>query len=363
LFKLGPFPLDDDQKTAVITDDKYNLVVAGAGSGKTEVLTTRIAYLIKRKPDTILPDRILALAFQRDAADQIRSRLNERYGLNIKIKTFHSLGLEILKKAGTRFNLYGGDNYETDSKKLVEKLFTESLKDKEFQKEVIRFLEQIGAPDDIKEENDFNTKEEFYRYQRDLRYTTLDGTEVKSIGEREIMNFFLTHKLNDEIVEICYEDYANWMIYVDHEGKRETPQPDFFLPDYNIYIEHWSVDKSGNVPPWYEGDYIETMNIKKQKFAEQGQFILVETTFGEFVNNPDFQKLLEKKVISALKQKFPGKEFIFTPIEYHELVEKVWADCQASARSLPHNIFNFIVIAKTYKLKPDDISNKLIKEK
>ena len=61
LFKKSPFPLDENQKRAVIIDDKHNLVVAGAGSGKTEVLITRIAYLIERKPDTINPERIVAL--------------------------------------------------------------------------------------------------------------------------------------------------------------------------------------------------------------------------------------------------------------------------------------------------------------
>ncbi|MCM1987970.1 UvrD-helicase domain-containing protein [Methanococcoides seepicolus] len=59
LFKKSPFPLDDSQKVSVITDDTHNLVVAGAGSGKTEVLITRIAYLIDRKPDTIDCEKIL----------------------------------------------------------------------------------------------------------------------------------------------------------------------------------------------------------------------------------------------------------------------------------------------------------------
>ena len=55
LWNTGSFTLDDEQQTAIIVDDKYNLVVAAAGSGKTEVLTIRIAYLIKRKPDYIHP--------------------------------------------------------------------------------------------------------------------------------------------------------------------------------------------------------------------------------------------------------------------------------------------------------------------
>lgn len=363
LFRLGLFPLDEDQKTAIITDDKYNLVVAGAGSGKTEVLTTRIAYLIKRKPDTVKPERILALAFQRDAAEEIRSRLHERYGADVKVKTFHSLGLEILKKAGTRFNLYGGDNHETESRNLVTSLLNKLLAEPKFQQAVIHFLKQIGAPDELKEVKDFRTKEDFYKYQRSLRYRTLDGTEVKSIGEREIMNFFLTHKLNGEKVRVCYEDYADWMSYVDREGRRQTPKPDFFIPDFDIYIEHWSIDNNGNVPPWYEGNYRETMHSKKEKFARQSKFTLVETTFGEFVTHPDFQILVERRISNALRKKFPGKTFSFTPVEYHELIEQVWEDCKASARTLPQNIYNFIVIAKTFRFTPQDIEKRLITEK
>ena len=59
------FPLDEDQRLAIIRDDKHNLVVAGAGSGKTSVLTARIAFLIRRK-DNIDPERILALTFNRN---------------------------------------------------------------------------------------------------------------------------------------------------------------------------------------------------------------------------------------------------------------------------------------------------------
>lgn len=82
LFKKGAFLLDDDQQTAVITDDKHNLVVAGAVSGKTEVLITRIAYLIKRTSQRIKPERILALTFQNKAANEIKERLKKRYNLD-----------------------------------------------------------------------------------------------------------------------------------------------------------------------------------------------------------------------------------------------------------------------------------------
>jgi len=92
LFKRENLVLDDDQQTAIITDDKHNWVVAGAGSGKTEVLITRIAYLIKRRSDTIEPNRIIVLAFQNKAADEISERLKKRYKVDVEVRTFHSLG-------------------------------------------------------------------------------------------------------------------------------------------------------------------------------------------------------------------------------------------------------------------------------
>jgi len=105
LWNKGNILLDDEQQTAIVTDDKYNLVVAAAGSGKTEVLITRIAYLIQRKPDFVEPNRILALAYQRKAREQINQRLHERYGIDdVCVRTFHKLGKDILEKSGRRID-------------------------------------------------------------------------------------------------------------------------------------------------------------------------------------------------------------------------------------------------------------------
>ena len=103
LWNKGSIWLDDEQQTAIVTDDKYNLVVAAAGSGKTEVLITRIAYLIQRKPDRVEPNRILAIAFQRKAMEQIEDRLHQRYAIeNVNVSTFHKLGKDILERSGRR---------------------------------------------------------------------------------------------------------------------------------------------------------------------------------------------------------------------------------------------------------------------
>jgi DNA helicase-4 len=123
LFDFG-VELDDEQKNASIVDDKYNLIVAGAGSGKTEVLITRIAYLTIRTHETVKPERILALAFQNKAAREIEKRLVTRYGLSsISVSTFHKLGKDIIEESGREIAGIVDDN---KFEKMVLEIFKKS---------------------------------------------------------------------------------------------------------------------------------------------------------------------------------------------------------------------------------------------
>jgi DNA helicase-4 len=358
LFNKSPFPLDDPQKTAVVTDDKYNLVIAGAGAGKTEVLTTRIAYLTQRKPDTIESNRILALAFQRKASQEMKKRLSDRFGINVEIRTFHSLGLDILRRGGTRYTLFGENNHEKEVENLINDLYSKAYENSQFRNDVIKYMGLIGNEDKIKEETDFANKEEFFSYQENLPLKTLNNTEVKSFGEQVIMNFFLSHEINGEPINIRYEEPAEWMEYTDEACLRHTPHPDFYLPDFDVYIEHWSIDKQGKTPRKYDRDYLQTMKIKHEKFKKNGK-TLIETTFGEFIDNPLFTELLKQRTIESLKDKYPDKEFIISPTPYKKLVEQVWDDCKSYLKKLPQNINRFITIAKTYKYTPSDIEERL----
>ena len=90
--------LNDKQKEAVINIDGPMLVLAGAGSGKTKVLTTRVAYLIEQG---VSPFNILAITFTNKAANEMKERVTNLVGNNakmIQISTFHSFGLSIIKK-------------------------------------------------------------------------------------------------------------------------------------------------------------------------------------------------------------------------------------------------------------------------
>ena len=91
--------LNNKQKKAVISTDGPMLILAGAGSGKTKVLTTKIAYLIEEK--NVNPTNILAITFTNKAANEMKERVEKMLGINasmIQISTFHSFGLSIIKR-------------------------------------------------------------------------------------------------------------------------------------------------------------------------------------------------------------------------------------------------------------------------
>ena len=90
--------LNPSQREAVLNYEYPSLIIAGAGSGKTRVLTTRIAYMLEQGVE---PHRILALTFTNKAAEQMRSRIEQMVGPRskfIRMGTFHSVFSRILRE-------------------------------------------------------------------------------------------------------------------------------------------------------------------------------------------------------------------------------------------------------------------------
>ena len=89
--------LNEFQKEAVLYNDGPLLILAGAGSGKTRVLTTKIAYLIE--DINVHPYNILAITFTNKAAKEMKERIDGLIGersRGIQVSTFHSFGLKII---------------------------------------------------------------------------------------------------------------------------------------------------------------------------------------------------------------------------------------------------------------------------
>lgn len=98
--------LNEQQKEAVLDTEGYVLVFAGAGSGKTRVLTSRIAYLVEEKG--VRPSNILAITFTNKAADEMKNRLVDMLGDigGMWVSTIHSMCVKILRTNASRLDGY-----------------------------------------------------------------------------------------------------------------------------------------------------------------------------------------------------------------------------------------------------------------
>ena len=99
--------LNKEQKEAVLSTEGPNLIVAGAGSGKTRVLTTRLAHIINSKK--AWPNQILCVTFTNKAAKEMQIRVSKMLGSAATglswLGTFHSICAKILRKHASAANL------------------------------------------------------------------------------------------------------------------------------------------------------------------------------------------------------------------------------------------------------------------
>lgn len=174
--------LNEQQKEAVFCTEGPLLLLAGAGSGKTRVLTHRIAYLIDQG---INPYHIMAITFTNKAATEMRERVDQLVGYgaeHIWVSTFHSTCVRILRRHidklgfGNSFTIYDAD----DQKSLIRgickqfKIDTKMLPERSIIREISSAKDEFMTPSEYeaKHQYDFNKKKiaEIYReYQKQLR--------------------------------------------------------------------------------------------------------------------------------------------------------------------------------------------------
>lgn len=175
--------LNTPQREAVFHTDGPLLILAGAGSGKTRVLTHRIAYLIAEKD--INPWNILAITFTNKAAQEMRERVDQitgEMGNSIWVSTFHSTCVRILRRYIDRlgydinFTIYDTDDQKTLMKEVCRKLDidTKKYKERSLLAQISHAKDELITPDEMlmNAGADFNQKKvaEVYReYQSALR--------------------------------------------------------------------------------------------------------------------------------------------------------------------------------------------------
>lgn len=213
--------LNESQLAAVLYNEGPSLVIAGAGSGKTRVLTYKVAYLMEQGLE---PWRILALTFTNKAAREMRERIGKRVGENsaryLWMGTFHSMFLRILRTEAERigfppnFTIYD----QTDSRSLLKSIIKEmQLDDKVYKPNVIQcrisnaknllMTAQMYAADALAVADDRSakvpqTREIYLRYQERCRQAgAMDFDDI-------LLYTYLLFKQNPEVLQRYAEQFA-----------------------------------------------------------------------------------------------------------------------------------------------------------
>ena len=157
--------LNNMQKKAVLHDKGPLLVLAGAGSGKTRVLTTSIAYLIEEK--NIDPRNIIAITFTNKAANEMKERISYLLNMDVShlwIGTFHSICARILRmnidKIGydKNFTIYDSSDQKTLVKEIINELgLNEDITAREALNVISQAKNKSMSPDEFLQLNTYYT--------------------------------------------------------------------------------------------------------------------------------------------------------------------------------------------------------------
>ena len=207
--------LNQQQQLAVLHKKGPMLVLAGAGSGKTKVLTSRIATLIE---EGISPSNILAITFTNKAAKEMRDRVRNLIGSDanyIQISTFHSLGLKLIKENyeflgyDKNFIILDSDDTLTIVKKLMKDL---NMNPKYYNARELR--NKISSA-----KNELITPEKFHKHEFDERVITLYKKYTEKLKQGNSVDFddllllpIKLFELSPSILETYQERYKYILI-------------------------------------------------------------------------------------------------------------------------------------------------------
>ena len=294
--------LTNEQARTIATDQDVTLVLAGAGTGKTAVIIGKIAHLVRNQG--LGPEAVLALAFNRKAAIEIKERLPEDLkGTNVS--TFHSFALKVISETGTAPSISTMAQDDFAYSKAIEQIVQNAKTDPKLARIIVDFVSQ--SPAEYVEPFDFRTLAEYEQHVRDNELRTFNGELVKSFEELTIANFLSQNGIEYQY-EARYEHDTASSQYRQYE-------PDFYLPERHIYVEHFALNKNGQPPPGWAG-YAEGVAWKRALHAQHGTELLETYSWQH----------RDDTLLSNLEVQLRERGVDFQPVPAEDLVERLTAE-------------------------------------
>ena len=259
--------LNEEQERAVRTTEGPVLVLAGAGSGKTRVLTYRIAYLIEEKK--VSPYNILAITFTNKATNEMKERLESMLGVGcgVWVSTFHSLCARILRYDADKLGY--NKNYtiysEDDSERVIKRIISNKhIEIKEFASKVIYHIGNAKmlalSPEDYRQEcGDYHAAlicDVYEAYEEELR-------EANAMDYDDLM--LKTYQLFTDFPEIL-DKYAKRFQYIHIDEYQDTSRLQYKIASM-LAKHHGNLfavgDEDQSIYGWRGADITNILDFKK----------------------------------------------------------------------------------------------------
>ncbi len=255
------YPLDQQQRRSIVSEEDNCLVVSSAGSGKTSSIIGKVKYLTDVKG--IAPHRILLISYTNKAAAELTERMATD---GLKGYTFHKLSIDIIGRAtGIKPSIC--DN--TDA--LFIDIYHTLLGNKAFKNSVVEYFidYQTNETDWEKRKNERQEQlSEQKNVQLKAMFPDMDGRAIYVRSEQEQKICFVLSSLG---VKFRYEEpYEHQLADEMHSQYR----PDFSIyfeqkgVTKRIYLEHFGVDEHSLVPAWFAKDKNITYEEANQKYDD-----------------------------------------------------------------------------------------------
>ena len=342
--------LDEQQRLAVIKDEDNNLVIAGAGSGKTTTVAGKVAYVIERFK--VKPEEILLITFTKKASDEMKHRIKQKMNIDIEVNTFHSFGRKVI---GEVTNNMPSVIEEKQFYIEIRNIFNSLFRDGAYANKVIKFITEYRL--EAKDDNDFKSHGEYITYLNDNNIRTYKTVEAVINGRRTILREYCKSLEEVQIANYLFLNGINYKYEEPYQHKTSDNmyaqyKPDFYLPDYNIYIEHFGlIDRNNNVPNWFSSSnglsakdkYNSDIAWKRQTHST------FETTLVETYSYENKEGLL----LENLKAKLEAKQVVFkqrTNEEIWQILNSIAKD-EVSALDTLINTFLNLFKSNNFEIK------------
>lgn len=275
--------IDYEQAKAILADEYYSLVLAGAGTGKTTTMVGKVKYLVEK--ENVKPERILVLSFSRKAVNELRTRINIDFKLPAEVTTFHSLGYKYIReKFEGRFCRPVDDNFK--HKTIVEWLQKAIFSSKKNMEQFVRTMSSINSAHysgligrHLKENaGNYNNFDEYFESYVEMKLSEVTIPEIGILGRDKMslavrLNGIAKNRMNSESPRTLRGEHvkskgeaeiANWLFRhgIDYRYEETVGE---LMEDNRIYNPDFTIDCGGE--PIYV-EYYGLSDVNKSEHIE-----------------------------------------------------------------------------------------------